>query len=182
MLTIKIPGREIFNERTSEFFQIPETTLKLEHSLVSISKWEEKWKIPFLSNESKTPEQTLDYIKLMTITQNVDPIVYAGLTNENMRKINEYIADPMTATWFANVDDKKKKNNRRTVTAELIYYWMIALNIPIEFQKWHFNKLMTLIQVCNEEQKPQKEMSKKDLMARNRSINAARKAATHSRG
>lgn len=180
MLTIEVQGKEVYNDDLNEFIQIPSTKLRLEHSLVSISKWESKWKVPFLGKEEKTPEQVLDYVKIMTITQNVDPIVYAGLTKEHMKKINEYIADPMTATWFSEKD--KKPNNGRVVTSELIYYWMIALNIPIEFQKWHFNKLMTLIQVCNEEQQPKKELSKKDLYARNRNINAARKAALHSRG
>lgn len=180
MLTLNIEEREVYNDDLNEFVSIPAATIRLEHSLVSISKWESKWKVPFLGKEEKTPEQTLDYIKMMTITQNVDPMVYAGLTREHMRQINEYISDPMTATWFSEKD--KKVNNGRVVTSELIYYWMIALNIPIEFQKWHLNKLMTLIQVCNEEQQPKKELNKKDLYARNRSLNAARKAAMHSKG
>lgn len=180
MLTIKVPEREIYNEATNEFLQIPETTLRLEHSLVSISKWESKWKVPFLSKDDKTREQVIDYIKCMTTNQNIDPLVYRGITTEIMKEINDYISDPMTATWFKN--ETNKPGSRRVITSEIIYYWMIALNIPMDFQKWHFNRLMTLIQVCNEEQKPQKSLSKKELATRNSSINAARRAAAHSRG
>lgn len=179
MLTITIPEREIYNEFTNEFIQVKETTLKLEHSLVSVSKWEQKWKVPFIGREL-TYEEIIDYIRCMTTTQNVDPNVYRCLTNENLQAINDYISDKMTATWFG--DKKNKKKNNRIVTTELIYCWMISLNIPMECQRWHLNRLITLIEVCSEENKPPEKMSKKDLLSRNKAINDARKKALHTRG
>lgn len=180
MLQITIPSVERFDERTNEFVSIKGQTLQLEHSLVSLSKWESKWHIPFLGNEDKTFEQTIDYIRCMTITQNVNPSVFDGLTNEIIMKVTDYINDSMTATWFT--EEKKKTNSKEVITAELIYYWMIALNIPMECQKWHLNRLITLIKVCSIKQEPEKKMSKKDLMARNRALNAARKSKLNSRG
>lgn len=188
MLTIYVPGGEDFDEKTQEFITAKPTKLVLEHSLISISKWEAKWHKPFLSNKNNTYEELLDYIKCMTITQNVDPNVYSHLSDENITQINDYIEDPMTATTFGG-DNIRKQENRgrrgRIVTSELIYYWMISLQIPIEFEKWHINRLMTLIRVCNEENKaqdPNNKMSKAQLMARNRSLNAARRKKYHTKG
>lgn len=184
-LTIHIPSREIYNEETNEFFNVVGTTLKLEHSLVSISKWEAKWKKPFINQENKTREETIDYIKCMTLTQNVDDMVYNFLTNENLKQINDYISDPMTATWFSEETKRGIRGRNRIVTSELIYYWMIALQIPVEFQKWHLNRLITLIQVCNEEQKQAtngKKIPKREILSRNHAINEARKAALHTKG
>lgn len=179
MLTITIPGREMYDEKTQEFFTTKSYTLQLEHSLVSLSKWESKWKEPFLTNKNKTMEQTLDYIRCMTITQNIDPVVYNGLSSENIRAINSYIDDPMTATTFGQNDTKK---NNEVVTAELIYYWMIALNIPFECQRWHLNKLLTLIRVCNVKNTPPKKMSRKEINSRNAALNAARRNKLHTTG
>ena len=179
MLKITIPGREMFNEKTQEFFETKEYTIQLEHSLVSVSKWESKWNEPFLSKKNKTAEQTLDYIKCMTITQNIDEIVYNALTTENINEINNYISAPMTATTFAN--DTIKKSNE-VITSELIYYWMISLNIPMECQRWHLNRLLTLVRVCNVKNQPPKKMSKKELMSRNAALNAARRSKLNSSG
>lgn len=180
-IIIEVPAKEMFDEVHQEFINVPKTTLKLEHSLVSISKWESKWKKPFISKDPKTMEETIDYIKCMTISQNVDDMVYRCISNADIQRINDYIADPMTATWFA--ENTKKKQNTRIITSELIYYWMIALNIPVEFQKWHLNRLITLIQVCSEESNQEnKKMTKREMLERNRSINNARKAALHTRG
>jgi len=147
MLTITIPAREMFDERTQTFSTTKEQTLQLEHSLVSLSKWESKWCKPFLSKDEKTAEETIDYIKCMTITQNVDPDVYNRLTNANIKMINDYIEAPMTATTFS--DNKQGGGGKEIITSELIYYWMIALTIPMECQKWHLNRLLTLVRVCN---------------------------------
>ena len=182
MLQITIPAVEVFDERTNEFKSvIEEQTLQLEHSLVSLSKWESKWNKAFLSHTAKiTEEETLDYIKCMTITQHVKPEVYTYLTNDNIRQINEYISAPMTATYFS--EDPAKKGGREVVTSELIYYWMIALNIPFECQKWHLNRLLTLIRVCNIKNAPPKKRSKKDIMSRNAKLNAARRKQLNSKG
>ena len=180
MLEITIPAIELWDEEKQEFINKKEQTLQLEHSLVSLSKWESKWCKSFLYTKEKTFEETLDYIKCMTITQNVSDDVYTRLTNKNIEDINNYIAAPMTATVF--YDNKNQGGKNETVTAELIYYWMISLNIPFECQKWHLNKLITLIRVCNVKNTPPKKMSKRELMSRNASLNAARRKQLNTRG
>jgi len=180
MLRITIPAVEQWDEAKQEFIYTKEQTLSLEHSLVSLSKWESKWCKAFLTKQEKTFEETLDYIKCMTLTQNVDPEVYNYLTNGNIKEINEYIEAPMTATYFS--DEKTSKTSREQVTAELIYYWMIALNIPFECQKWHLNRLLTLIKVCNIKNQPPKKRSKKDIMSRNAALNAARRKRLNTKG
>lgn len=180
MLHITIPSGEIFDENNSEFIQIKETKLTLKHSLVSLYKWESKWHKPFLNKELKTDEETIDYIKCMTVTQNVDPNVYLKLTNENLAQINSYIENPMTATTFP--DDKKNPGKQRIVTAELIYYWMISLQIPIEWEKRHLNQLLTLIRVFNVENAPADKKSKADILKHNRELNAARRKKLNSKG
>lgn len=179
MLEIVIPSTELWNEEKQEFVFIKGATLKLEHSLVSLSKWESKWCKPFLSKDDKTREETLDYIKCMTLTQNVDADIYSYITDDNINKIVTYINAPMTATTFR---EENKGGSREIVTAELIYYWMIALNIPFECQKWHLNKLLTLIRVCNVKNQPPKKMSKREIMSRNASLNAARRKQLNSKG
>jgi len=180
MLRITIPAVEQWDERKQEFVTTKEQTLQLEHSLVSLSKWESKWCKAFLTKQEKTFEETLDYIKCMTITQNVDPEVYNYLTNKNIEEINNYIDAPMTATYFS--DDKTAKSSRGQITAELIYYWMIALNIPFECQKWHLNRLLTLIKVCNIKNQPPKKRSRKEIMSRNAALNAARRKQLNTKG
>jgi hypothetical protein len=162
------------------FIEPKKQVLQLEHSLVSISKWESKWCKPFLSKNEMTVEETLDYIRCMTLTQNVNPDIYNYITNENIRQVNKYIEAPMTATWFT--EEKNGKPNREQITNELIYYWMVALNIPFECQKWHFNRLLTLIRVCNIKNQPPKKMSKKDILSRNAALNAARKKQLNTKG
>ncbi len=180
MLRIDVPARELYNEITEEFETVPATTLTLEHSLVSLSKWESKWCKPFLGKGEKTTEETLDYIRCMTLTQNVNPNVYRALSNSNIEKIRNYIDSPMTATTFR--EDPNAPKSHEIITSELIYYWMIALNIPVEFQKWHLNRLLTLIRVCNIKNRPPKKMSQRQIMANNTALNNARKRAMHTKG
>ena len=180
MLEIIIPATEQWDEKNQEFITSKEQILRLEHSLVSLSKWESKWCKPFLSRENKTMEETIDYIKCMTLTQNVDDNVYNLLTIDNIKKVNEYISAPMTATTFN--DSNKKSGGNEIITSELIYYWMISLNIPFECQKWHLNKLFTLIKVCSIKNQPPKKMSKKDIMSRNAALNAARRKQMNTKG
>lgn len=178
MLVITVPASKLWNAKKEEFISTKETRLSLEHSLVSISKWESKWHIPFISDKKKTATQTIDYIKCMTITQNVDPNVYNALTEENIMQVNEYIDNKMTATWFSEPKDGSNKPpiRKEIVTSELIYYWMIALEIPFECQKWHLNRLLTLIRVCNAKAKSTNtKQNKNDIMRRNAALNAARR-------
>lgn len=177
MLQITIPETRFFNEQTSEFFTAPEKVIQLEHSLVSISKWESKWKKPFLDSSDKTRDETLDYIRCMTLTQNVDPEVYSRLSSKNMEEIAAYINDGMSATWFSEDRQQKKTPfKKEVITSELIYYWMVALNIPFECQKWHLNRLLTLVRICNIKNQPDKKMGKRATMSKNRALNEARKA------
>lgn len=180
MLQIEIPGDELWDEVNEKFVSVKPTHLTLEHSLVSISKWESKWCKPFLGKDEKTPEETLDYIKCMTLTQNVDPEVYLRLDGKSIEKIKNYINAPMTATTIH--EDPNAPKSHETITSELIYYWMIALNIPFECQKWHLNRLLMLVRVCNIKNKPPKKMSQSQLLSRNAKLNAARRQKLHSKG
>lgn len=180
MLQITIPAIERYDEIKNEFTVSKEQVLQLEHSLVSLSKWESKWCKPFLTKTDKSYEETIDYIRCMTLTQNVEYDVYNNLTLANIKEVNEYIAAPMTATTFTNEDNKAQM--REIITSEIIYYWMIALNVPFECQKWHLNRLLTLINVCNIKNKPPKKVNKKDLLLRNRTLNETRKMALQTEG
>lgn len=180
MLTITLPSIELFNEETLEFVKTKEQTLQLEHSLVSLSKWESKWEKPFLTQIEKTREESIDYIRCMTLTQNVDPNVYKWITDAVMETVGDYIDKSMTATILPSND---KVTSREIVTAEIIYYWMIALTIPLECQKWHLNRLLTLINVCSiKNDTSKKKMSPQEVMSRNRSLNEARRKAMNTRG
>ncbi len=182
MLEITIPSTEYFDDRNNCFIQTREQKLRLEHSLVSLSKWESKWHKPFLSikAEKRTWEETVDYVRCMTITQNVDPDIYYALTDGNIKEIEKYISDPMTATWFNNKNNDRP--SRQVVTSEIIYYWMIKQDIPFQCEKWHLNRLMALIRVCNEMDSGGKKMSKKDIYRQNRALNSARKKKYNTRG
>jgi len=179
MLKITIPSIELWDESKQEFIYTKECTLHLEHSLISLSKWESKWCKPFLTKENKTPEEILDYIKCMTLTQSSDDI-YEHLSQENINDIVRYIEAPMTATTFRKVPEGKR--NSEQITSELIYYWMIALNIPFECQKWHLNRLLTLIQVCNIKNQPPKKMSRREILAQNAKINELNRKRFNSKG
>jgi hypothetical protein len=178
MLKLQVDETTLWNEKEEQFIEIPKTTLQLEHSLVSLSKWESKWHKAFLQTQLTT-EETLDYVKCMIMNNNVDPNVVYGLSDENILEIKDYISNPMTATWFT---DNNKKESSEVVTSEIIYYWMISLQIPFECQKWHLNRLLTLIRVCNEKNAPKKNMSKREIAERNRILNEQRKARYKSRG
>lgn len=176
---ITIPETELYDPVKDEFVYVKKQTLTLEHSLVSVSKWEAKWHKAFLTDKQKTWEESLDYIRHMTITQNVDDNVYRAITPDIFREIFDYIEDPMTATV---INDRNTGGHiNETPTSELIYYWMIALAIPMECQKWHLNRLLTLIKICSIKNTPSKKGGPIDISARHR-LNAARRSALHSRG
>lgn len=181
MLTIQIAASESYDEIRNEFIYLKPINIQLEHSLISLSKWESKWHKPFYHPiNNKTTEETIDYIRCMTLTQNVKPDVYYQLTNANMKEIQDYIDDPMTATTFS--DHGNKPPSREIITSELIYYWMIAYNIPVEFEKWHINRLLTLIRICSIKNSKPVKMSKKAILTRNQALNAARKKQFNTSG
>lgn len=175
MLELQVKATEFYDEEAGEFVTISAQILRLEHSLYSVAKWESKWKKAFLGgrkSDKKTPEEMLDYVRCMSLDENVNPLVFLCLTQDDMNKIDEYINDSMTAT---TINNKNEKPSREIVTAEIMYYWLVAAQIPFECQYWHLNRLMTLVQVVNIKNQPPKKMSKKDLYNRHRSVNAARR-------
>lgn len=180
MLQIKIPAGELWDQKNQEFILTKECTICLEHSLVSLSKWESKWHKPFLNSKQQTKEETIDYIRCMTITQNVDPNVYMAIGNDILEKVNEYIKDSMTATTFH--ESENRRNSNEIITSELIYYWMVSANIPFECQKWHLNRLLTLIKVCGLKNQTPKKMPKSEIYKRNRALNEARRKKYNTRG
>lgn len=187
MIEITIPARRFWDEASETFITFKGTTLKLEHSLLSISKWESKWKKPFFDDKvSKTQEESIDYIRCMTLTQSVDPLAYSCIPDSELKRVITYMEDSMTATWFNNMEKKKAKSgmstNGKKVTSELIYYWMTQLNIPFECEKWHINRLMTLIKIANIEGQPPKKMSPKEAASYRKALNDSRRAKYHTRG
>jgi hypothetical protein len=192
MLVVNVKAQEYYSNERNEFYNSPDTVLHLEHSLISLSKWESKWHKPFIQNQDNlSGEEIIDYIKFMTISpNNVPDSVYHSLTKENVQTIIDYIKNPMTATWFS--DDKDKNRPRRPkkkqiITAEIIYYWMVSLQIPFECQKWHLNRLLTLIRVCNEKNEeqnpdPKRKPSQREMMSRAAALNAQRRAKLNSKG
>ena len=180
MLQITVPSIEVWDEIHEMFINTKEQTLRLEHSLISISKWESKWHKSFLDSRNKTHEEMVDYIRCMTITQNVDPNVYFCLSKENFEEINSYIEDKHTATYFRETENNAKR--REKTTSELIYYWMISYNIPFECQTWHLNRLLTLIRVCDIKNQQVKKRSARDIANSYAAENAARKKMWNTTG
>lgn len=181
MLEIKINKIEFYDENTELFIETPATIITLEHSLVSLSKWESKWLKPFLSKDSMPRQEAIDYIRCMTLNEDrVDPLLYNCIPSSELDRVNEYIEHKMTATWF---NDKNEKPSREIVTAELIYYWMVSLQIPFQpCETWHLTRLLTLIKVCNLKNTPSKKMGRKEQLSNNRRLNAARRQALGTNG
>jgi hypothetical protein len=174
MLRITVGGDELFNEETDTFSTDELVELQLEHSLVSLSKWESKWEIPFLGALAKTEEQVLDYVRMMIVGPEPAPEVFQKIKNQSLSEINTYINAKMTATWFR--ESERPEPQREVITAELLYYWMIALEIPFECQNWHLNRLLTLIKVCNAKRAPKKKVGRREAAIARRDLNAERRA------
>lgn len=182
MLQIDLPEKEIFSELTNEFIVIPSYTLKLEHSLISLHKWEMKWHKPFLQTE-KNNEEILDYVRCMSLDPKIDDLVIRFLPPFALAKILEYIKDKHTATWFSeNRLIGGQVNSRETITAEIIYYWMVTLNIPVEFEKWHLESLLTLIKVVTLKNQPNRKIDPKEAARQRAELNMKRRKMWNSKG
>lgn len=184
MLKLTIPKTTLFNEETNKFSDVQETTLSMEHSLVSVSKWEQFMGKPFLGRDTRTDEETLHYIKCMVLSpEDVSEDVFRALTPDNMNAISEYINHKMTATWFSNQAPANSRTNGEVVTAEVMYYWLVALQIDFQVQHWHLNTMLTLVRVTNIKNDPKKKMMpKEDAAAERARLNAERKAQYKSKG
>lgn len=179
MLTVTVPSQELFNEATQKFIRTSEATLQLEHSLLSVSKWEQTWHKPFLSGKSLSIEEQLDYIRCMTINKDVDPNVYLYLPNSVLTQIAEYIDNPMSAITFNTTGNG---HHRERIYSETIYFWMISFGIPFECQKWHLNRLLSLIKLCNDKNTPPKQMSEREALANMNRINEEQKKKFNTKG
>lgn len=179
MLTLDIPSVEFFDESTNEFVTTKGRTLHLEHSLLSLSKWESKWQIPFLDDSKRlTTEQMLDYIRCMTLDRDVDPMIYKSLSREHLEKINAYVNSKESATWFSKpqtLNRTGRPGKKEIMTSEVIYHSMFSAGIPIECEKWHLNRLFNLIRIFGIKSQKPKKMSKAAIAAQNRALNDARR-------
>ena len=178
-LTITVPAATLYDPISNEFIDVNQTTISLEHSLYSISKWESKWHRSYWDPKGFTDVEFIDYIRCMTMDKNISSDVYKAITPDNLESIRAYMEDPMTGTTFR---EDKKRPSREIITSELIYFWMIQNGIPFECQKWHINRLLTLIRVCAIKNGPQKKMSRGDIARQNHALNAARRAKYNTRG
>jgi hypothetical protein len=182
-ITITIPGVDLFDEEKKKFLTTKKQTIEIEHSLISLSKWEQKWKVPFLGNKTLTTEHTIDYIRCMCLTPNVPPEAFSALAYapDVFKLVNDYTFDSMTATWFN--EHGPKKSSSEAITSEVIYYWLVALTIPFETQYWHLNRLLTLIKVANIKNDPKKKlMPIAEQQRQQRDLNAERRAKMGSKG
>lgn len=181
-ITIRIPDTELWDPLKEEFVHVKEQTILMEHSLLSVDKWESKWKKSYLSSEDKSALEVMDYLRCMTITKNVNPYVYYAIPADELQRIKAYISDPMTATTFTDRESGKRGRKREVITSEIIYWQMTQLNIPMEWEKRHLNKLLTLIRVGAIKSQPQKKMSNREITKQNSALNAARRAKHHTKG
>lgn len=171
MVSITVPAGRVYDSANNIFYTVDKpTTIQLEHSLISLHKWESKWHKPFLGKEEKNLEQTIDYIRCMCLTPNVKEDVFYCIPKDQMEKISEYIENPMTATWFSEEKNGPKSKKKEIITAEIIYYWMISLGIPSEYKKWHLNQLLTLIRVINVKNTPKKKRSRREILEEHKRI------------
>lgn len=180
MLVLEIQGDEMWDEANSQFVYGEPLVLHLEHSLYAIAMWEAKWQVPFLDNKELTDEQLIDYIACMSENPLTEDEL-SKLRPSHIKQVSDYMANKMSATWFSD-RDKKAPGSSEVVTAELVYYWMAALQIPFSCDKWHFNRLMTLIRIASIKNQPPKKMSKSATVAQNNALNKARRAKMHSKG
>jgi len=180
MLRIIIEGDEVYNEKDNSFETVGDVVLDLEHSLISVSKWESKYNKPFLSSVDKTSEEIFGYLQAMIVTDGVDPDVLYRCSQKNIDLIQQYIDSSQSATTFGQMPERRGPGE--VITSELVYYWMVAFNIPFECEHWHINRLFALIRICNIKNSKPKKMSRTEIAMRNRDLNAKRRAELNTKG
>lgn len=183
MIELTIKEERFFNEQTEEFVTIPGTILRLEHSLASVREWESVWHKPFLDDKEKTMAEILDYMQYMCLDKVEDPRVFSVIRESDIQKVIAYIQNPMTATWFSNNNRiGASVRSRETITAEIIYYWMFTLNVPLELENWHLNQLLTLLKVMNIKNGGEKKMSKREAAEQRMRLNKIRRKQYNTKG
>jgi hypothetical protein len=180
MLKLVIEGTEYYNQETETFETVGDVVLMLEHSLVSVSKWESKFEKPFLTKDNKTTEEVLFYVEAMILTPNYPEGIINSFTQKSIDAVNNYIESKQSATTFGKMPEQRSRGE--IITSELIYYWMVAFNIPFECQHWHLNRLLALVRICNIKASKPKKMGRTELLQRNRQLNEQRKAELGTRG
>jgi hypothetical protein len=180
MLTLTVGATDVFDDEEGSFKTHGGVELQLEHSLVSLSKWESIHEIPFLGPKAKTPEQLASYFECMVLTPNPPGDFLQRLSKDNVDEVQTYIDRKMTATWFSELEPKTR--NQETITAELVYYWMTVYKIPFTCETWHLNRLFTLIRIASLKQQKPKKMSRGEIARRNRELNEQRKAQMKTSG
>lgn len=181
-------GDELFDEETNTFLHPVGKKLHLEHSLLSISKWEAEWEIPFL-NTDKTSEQSLSYIKCCVLDDDFDELLLNTLSDKNILDFNAYLSKGMTAKKIIDLRSslsQKRKSRRpasqKALTSEDIYYSMIQFHVWKECEEWPLQRLLSLLQLCSLKSNSTGEMSKSDQAKFYREENARRKAKYHTNG
>lgn len=180
MLQLVIVISEDYDEEKRQFISAKTVTLQLEHSLLSMSKWEAKWEKPFLGYDKKTEEETLDYVRMMVLGPLPSEEDFSRLSAENLLAVQRYIEAPMSATWFS--EEPSNMPSREAITSELIYFWMTAFGIPFTCENWHLNRLMNLVRICNIKNGPKKKMSAQASAAEQRALNERRRRELGTKG
>ena len=170
-IKIFVPKQELWDDTREILIPIKEDiTLSLEHSLVSLTKWESKWHKPFLSPEEKTQEETMDYVRCMILNEDVDDEIIYAFTNANLKQIEEYIATEQTATTFPKENSSEPQSNE-LLTSELIYYYLACMQCPFQpTETWHLSRVLTLIRVASFKNKGEKKLNKTEALQQCESI------------
>lgn len=177
MLKLLIDSFDVWDDNSQEFITYDKKTICLEHSLLSVSKWESIYKKPFLNESEKSPQEVIDYFKCMLIDES-DSVYLNNISDKDVQKIQEYIEDPMTASWVSGDTSR----DRSVITSELIYYWMVSAQIPFETERWHLNRLLMLIRIFGEKTNPSRKKSRAQIIEEQRRLNNERRAKLGTNG
>lgn len=158
--------------------QINDVYLRFEHSLVSLSEWEQEYEKPFYSSktvDNRTEKEMVSYFEYMLISGiEYRPLVRLA-SPEQMLALTHYINKGSTATTVKEMAQKAGPNE--TPTSELMYYWLVAFKIPFKpTDEWHLHRLLMLVKVCGAKSTPsgRNKVNKRELAMSMREINEQR--------